>query len=273
MNGTEKEYTPNTANNMICLSKNLSDEYVNMFAIGAGLPIQDYCKDFGNNPILIRSMSKRKLIKWCWKHNHTFYYMDSGYIGNYKSHTNPYGYKLWHRIVKNNVQHLETSDFPDDRFRKLEYPIEKRKFGSHILLVTPSEKPCKFYGIDRDTWIEQTVSEIKKYSDRPIKIRNKLPRQQRILSTIFDDLQDCHALVTYQSIAAIESILYGIPAFTLAPTAADSVCNKDLSLVENPEYPEYDKIYKWACFLAYGQFHVSELRDGSAYKLLKGITT
>ena len=49
---------------MICLSKNLSDEYVNAFAQGAGLPIQDYDTDFGSNPILISSMGKRKLIKW-----------------------------------------------------------------------------------------------------------------------------------------------------------------------------------------------------------------
>jgi hypothetical protein len=253
---------------MICLSKNLTDEYVNMFAQGAGLPIQDYNSDYGNDPILIRSMGKKRLIHECWEKKHTFYYMDSGYVGNYKSKSNPYGWKLWHRIVKNDVQHHEIIDRPDDRWRRLDYPILKRKSGNHILLVTPSEKPCKFYGIDRDTWVTETVAEIKKHTDRPIVIRDKAVRQQRINKTIFEDLDNCHALVTYQSIAAVESVLYGIPAFTLAPTAADPVCDKDLSLIETPTQQDDDKVYKWACHLAYGQFHINEFKNGTAYRIL-----
>ena len=253
---------------MICLSKNLTDEYVNMFAHGAGLPIEDYTYDFGRKPIMIRSMGKRKLIKWCWENNHEFYYMDSGYVGNYKSKSNPYGWKLWHRIVKNDVQHNEIIDRPDDRWKRLDYQIEKRKQGNHILLVTPSEKPCKFYGIDRNTWVRETVAEIKKYTDRPIIIRDKAPRPQRVVKTIFDDLKDCHALVTYQSIAAVESVLYGVPAFTLAPTAADPVCDKDLSLIEDPTQQDMDKIHKWAHHLAYGQFHIDEMKTGAAHRIL-----
>ena len=256
---------------MICLSKNLSDEYINMFASGANLPIQDYDQPFGNNDILIRSMAKRKLIHDCWNNNQTFYYMDSGYIGNYKSKANPQGWKVWHRIVKNDVQHNEIIDRPDDRWKRLDYTIEHRKQGNHILLVTPSEKPCKFYGIDKDTWIKDTVAEIKKYTDRPIIIRDKMPRQQRIVRTIFEDLNNCHALVTYQSIAAVESVLYGVPSFTLAPTAADPVCDKDLSLIECPTQQDKDKIYKWACHLAYGQFHNDEFKNGTAYRILKGL--
>ena len=255
---------------MICLSKNKTDEYVNMFAQGANLPIEDYTYNFENNPILIRSMGKRKLIHWCWKNKHPFYYMDSGYVGNYKSKQNPYGWKLWHRIVKDDVQHNTIIDRPDDRWKRLDVNIVPRKQGKHVLLVTPSEKPCKFYGIDRDTWVEETIQTIKKYTDRPIVVRDKAPRQQRIVTTIYDDLKDCHALVTYQSIAAVESVLYGVPAFTTAPTAADPVCDKDLSLIDQPTVQDKDKIYKWACHLAYGQFHNDEMKNGTAYKILKG---
>jgi len=253
---------------MICLSKNLSDEYVNLFAKGANLTIQDYDTDFRNSPILIRSMGKRKLIHWCWKNSHTFYYMDSGYVGNYRSQSNPHGWKQWHRIVKNNVQHSEIIDRPDDRWQRLNYTIEKPKSGSHVLLVTPSEKPCKFYNVNRDQWVKEIAEEIKKYTDRPIRIRNKSARQTRLNKTIFEDLKDCHALVTYQSIAAVESVLYGVPAFTLAPTAADPVCDKNLSSIETPTAQDRDKIYKWAHHLAYGQFHIDEFKDGSAYRIL-----
>ena len=252
---------------MICLSKNLSDEYINMFANGAGLPIRDYGADYAE-PILIRSMGKRKLIHRCWEVGQTFYYMDSGYIGNYRSESNPYGWKVWHRIVKNDVQHTNIIDRPDDRWKKLGQVLYKRKQGKHILLVTPSEKPCKFYGIDRDTWVNDTVNEIKKYTDRPIVIRDKAPRPERINKTIYQDLDDCHALVTYQSIAAVESIMYGVPAFTLQHTAADPVANKNLSNLEDPYWADKDTIYKWACHLAYGQFHTDEFKSGKAYRLL-----
>jgi len=257
---------------MICLSKNLKDEYINMFAQGANLPICDYSADVGNNPILIRSMAKRKVIWDCWNNNKTFYYMDSGYVGNYKCATNKNGFKLYHRIVKNDVQHSAIIDRPNDRWNKLDYPIHDRKQGRHILLVTPSEKPCKFYRVNKNDWIEQTVKEIKKHTDRPIIIRDKAPRPQRIVKTIFDDLVNCHAVVTYQSIAAVESVLHGVPAFTTAPTAADPVCDKDLSLIESPTVQDKDKIYKWACHLAYGQFHIDEFKDGTAYKILMGNT-
>ena len=254
---------------MICLSKNLTDEYINMFAKGSNFRIRDYDYNFGNTPIMIRSMGKRKLIKWCWENNHTFYYMDSGYVGNYKGLSNPYGWKIYHRIVKNDVQHSDIKDVPDDRWQRLGQTIHTRKQGKHILLVTPSEKPCKFYGIDRDSWVKQTVEEIKKHTDRPIVVRDKAPRQQRITKTIFEDLDGCHALVTYQSIAAVESVLYGVPAFTLAPTAADPVCDKNLALIETPTVQDKDKIYKWACSLAYGQFHNNELSNGTAWRILR----
>ncbi len=259
---------------MICLSKNKTDEYINMFAHGAKLSIYDYNEDYPQDkPILIRSMGKRKLIHDCWKNKKMFYYMDSGYVGNYKSSANPYGYKLWHRIVKYDVQHSVIFARPDDRWKRLDYPIHKRKKGGrHILLVTPSEKPCKFYGIDRDTWVNDTVAEIKKHTDRPIIIRDKAPRQQRINKTIFEDLNDCYAMVTYQSIAAIESVLYGVHAFTLGYTAADFVANKDLRDLEKPAEYDEETIYKWACHLAYCQYHIDEFKDGTAYRILRGTT-
>jgi hypothetical protein len=257
-------------NFMICLSKNKTDEYINMFAKGANLDVYDYDDYPSNQTILIRSMAKRKLIHNCWDNKFNFYYMDSGYIGNYKSKSNPQGWKVWHRIVENDIQHTSIIDRPDDRWNRLEYPIEKRKYGKHILLVTPSEKPCKFYGIDKNKWLKDTIKKIKTYTDRPIVVRDKAPRPERIVKTIFDDLIDCHALVTYQSIAAVESVLYGVPAFTLAPTAADPVVNKDLSKIDNPDFSDSDTINKWAHHLAYGQFHISEMKNGTAYKLLVG---
>ena len=131
----------------------------------------------------------------------------------------------------------------------------------------------KFYGLELDNWLENTVNEIKKYTDRPIEIRERNPN--RIDRAVNDTLQtaldnDVFALVTFNSVAAIESIFHGIPAFTLSPThAASPVCLQDLSKIETPYYADQDKLYKWACHLAYGQVHVNELKNGKARELME----
>jgi hypothetical protein len=80
---------------------------------------------------------------------------------------------------------------------------------------------------------------------------------------------DVFALVTFNSVAAIESIFHGIPTFTLAPcNAASPVSLQDLSLIDSPYYADGDKLYAWACHLAYGQFHVNEMKNGNVWNLL-----
>ena len=49
-----------------------------------------------------------------------------------------------------------------------------------ILLVTLSEKSYSFYNLDKDTWLNNTVAELKKYTDRKIIVREKGLRPDRI---------------------------------------------------------------------------------------------
>ena len=258
---------------MIFLSKNGTDEYVNMFANGSNtMPTSD--KEFDYNatapePIVLRGILKHKIMKQCWEDKRDFYYMDSGYLGNYKTPINPNGWKWFHRIVKNDLQHGDIIDRPSDRWDSLKYTIPKwKKDGRNILVVMPSEKPAKFYGIDMEQWREETISTLKQHTDRPIVVREKADRPTRIVKTIYEELDNAHAVVTLQSIAATEAVLYGVPAFGLAPNAASPVSLSDITKIEQPYYPDSDLVYKWACHLAYGQFHIQELNDGTARRIL-----
>jgi len=257
---------------MIFLSKNGTDEYVNMFAEGSGFkPTSDKEFDYNSSdePIVLRGILKHKVMKQCWEDKRDFYYMDSGYLGNYKSPINPNGWKWFHRIVKNDLQHGRIIDRPDDRWKKLQYEIpDWKKNGRNVLVVMPSDKPAKFYGIDMEQWQEEVITTLKQNTDRPIVIREKASRPERISKIIYEELDNAHAVVTLQSIAATEAILYGIPAFTLAPNAASMLCSNNLTEIENPLYPDKDLVYKWACHLAYGQFHIDELKDGTAWKII-----
>jgi hypothetical protein len=82
--------------------------------------------------------------------------------------------------------------------------------------------------------------------------------------------QDVHALVTFNSIAAVESILAGVPAFVLAPShVAEPVANRELSRIEDAFYPDQDLLMAWCHSMAYGQYHVKELRNGTAFKMMQ----
>jgi hypothetical protein len=261
---------------MIFLSKNGQDEYINQFARGSGkiaIPLDNFIYESSNEPIVLRGILKHKIMKQCWADARTFYYVDTGYFGNERTTSNPNGWKYWHRIVKNDLQHGEIIPRPDDRFRKFNKKINPwKKTGAKILVAAPDEKPCKFYGITKEQWITDTVDTLKKYTDRPIEIRERAKnRIDRIKhSTLHEALDDdVFALVTYNSVAATESVFYGIPAFTMAPSnAASPVSSQDLSQIDTPYYPDADKVYQWACHLAYGQFHVNEMKDGSVWRIL-----
>jgi len=261
---------------MIFLSKNGEDEYINNFARGSGFvatDTRDFVYEHSSEPIVFRSILKRKLMQRCWADGRDFYYVDTGYFGNERSSTNPNGWKFWHRIVKNNLQHTVIVPRPQDRFDQFHKKFNPwKKTGSKILLAAPDEKPCKFYGIDQQTWVKQTIDTIKCYTDRPIAVRQRAPK--RIDRITHDTLQqalddDVFALVTFNSVAAVESIFHGIPAFTLAPiNAASPVALQDVSQIETPYYAPMDQLQAWASHLAYGQFHVREMNNGTALNML-----
>ena len=263
-------------NNWIFLSKEGKDEYVNMFAIGrVGRVI--YTVDFdyrdSDDPIILRGILKHKIMKKCWLDGRDFYFMDTGYMGNHRGPLNPMGWKFYHRIVKNDLQHSEMIKRPDDRFRKLAIPLHDwKKGGRKILIAKPDEKPMKFYGLELDEWLQETIDTIKKYTDRPIEVRERVKSrvERTINSTLKEALDDdVHCLVTFNSNSATEAVMYGYPSFTLSPThAASPVTSQDLSKIETPFYPDKDLVYAWACHLAYGQFHINELKDGSAWRIL-----
>lgn len=253
---------------MIFLSKNLEDEYINMLASGSGQqPVSEVDYEASNEPIVLRGILKHKLMARCWADGRDFYYVDTGYFGNGR-------WKHWHRIVKNNLQHTDIVPRPSDRFEKFgKRFVPWRRTGRNILLALPDEKPCKFYGIDRDQWINSTVNKIREHTDRPIVLRQRAPnRQHRIVTdTLAQALdQDVFALVTFNSVAATESVFLGIPVFTLAPAnAASPVAQQDLAKIETPYYPDLDLLHAWASHLAYGQFHIDEMASGQAMKMVQ----
>ena len=238
------------------------------FVMGCGGQITYWDKTAENmTPVVVRGVTKRKVMEACRARGRDFYYIDTGYFGNTAKG------KLYHRITRNDVQYFgPVVDRPSDRLALTGIGFRKFRPGTNILLAPPSQKLLMMYDIDLETWLNTTIEEIKNHTDRPIVIRKKQSRAVRMTEDTMEMAlaQDVHCLVTFSSIAAGEALLLGKPAITLGPNAAAPLCSQSLSEIECLNVPTVDEVRAWAANLAYNQFTEAEMRDGTAWRILQG---
>jgi hypothetical protein len=122
-------------------------------------------------------------------------------------------------------------------------------------------------------WTNNIISKIKEITDRPIEIRMKPIRAERVTTNTIQDAlaNDVHCLVTYNSIAATEALMEGKPAITLGPNAAQLVCETNLENLENPKVPTKDEMIAFMSHLSYAQFSEPEMRSGYAWRILNAV--
>ena len=252
--------------------KHLSyDRLLEGFCSGAHGRLGDFDQELDTSiPLVIRGLggNSQKAINHCWDTGRNFYAIDTGYFGNERSKA-----KIWHRITKNNLQQLEIIERPTDRLSKHSWKYKKFIPGNKILICPPSDKVMKIFGQPpAEVWTEHVLTELKKYTDRPIEIRMKPIRSERISTDTIEDAlaDDVHCLITYNSIAAVEALVNGKPAITLGPNAASSLAGNDLSQVENLPVHDKDTMTAFMAHLSYCQFTHQEMLDGTAWRMLNG---
>jgi hypothetical protein len=215
-------------------------------------------------PMIIRGLKFSSSIVRCVNNNRNFYYVDNGYFGNGKQ-------KELYRITKNDIQ-LTGNIIKRDNSRVPTHQFKTKPFstGSRILICPPSDKVLSLHKETADNWISNTVNELALYTDRPIVIRHKPTRKERILHNSFEQalLNDIHAVVTHSSIAGVESVLWGKPVFVSTSCAASAVANTDLSKIEKPWFPADDLRWSWIKHLSYGQFTLDEISNGTALRII-----
>ena len=217
-----------------------------------------------SHPWLIRGMKFTTAVQECWRTGRTFYYIDNGYFGNLRT-------KTWFRIIKNHVHDIrDIIERPRDRLDLCDIVLKSRSHGTKILIAPPSEKSLSLWNMNPEVWVAETMTELKKHTDRPIEIRLKRPRTDRLKVDTMEEVlaDDVHCLVTYNSVAAVEAVMLGVPAIVLGPNAAHSVCSQSLAEIETPKYPDADLRESWLRHLSYSQFTFVEMADGSAYHML-----
>lgn len=212
----------------------------------------------------IRGMKFARAVQECWVTGRQFYYIDNGYFGNAVS-------KRWFRIISNHVHEIRDV-IERDNARLEQFDLQLGTFtpGRKILLAPPSDKSLSMWNMTSEQWIQDTIAQLKLHTDRPIDIRLKRPRTERLKSDTMQDAlnNDVHCVVTYNSVAAVEAVIMGKPAICLGPNAAAVVSSTDLADVENPRIPTDDERWAWLRHLSYSQFNFDEMSDGTAWRIL-----
>jgi hypothetical protein len=168
---------------------------------------------------------------------------------------------------------IHTTSFKEHDDKRLNTEFKGWQSGEHIL-VCPSSPTVSYYinGMTQEDWIKETTDEIKKCTDRPVRLRNKPRPSNKWWNTdILDDLKDAHCLVTNMSLAAVDAIINGVPCITDKKNVANFVSSQDISYktLNYPFKPDDDKINRWMRMLSYNQFTIKEIEDGIAFKVLQ----
>jgi len=201
-----------------------------------------------------------------------WYFWDMPYWGRWC----PDSETFYWRASKNSIHETQVVDRPSDRFAKWNLNVKPwRSTGSEIVVCPSSDTMTRWCtGKSEEEWTADIVEQLKKYTDRPIRVRPK-PRAGKTsgpvaaqiagIKSFREDIQDAWAVVTSVSMCAVEAISEGVPVFCDAKSFASPVSE---TLLSNIEQPKRTDTQAWFNHLAYCQFTQQEIRSGLAHRIL-----
>lgn len=143
----------------------------------------------------------------------------------------------------------------------------------------------QYNGIEYPDFMISKIKEIRTVTQRPIIIRThplndhahnyiqkNLPNIKNLRfskgRTLQEDFARAFCCVVYNSTSSVESVMHGLPTFTLDPSAvAYEVSNHNLMEIENPII-EYDRS-EWLKKIAFMNWTLNELEDNYVWNLMK----
>jgi len=165
-------------------------------------------------------------------------------------------------------------------------PWRETHANKYILICTQHNKSHQWRNMPGvNDWLEQTIAEIRKYTQRPIQIRPhpRSPLDQMVVRKLdinykdvkinfpiryhetYDEydydraLENAHAVVSHSSNPGLQAIIAGVPAFVGKDSLALPVANTDLSKIEYPNMPNRTT---WFNDLLYTEYFIDEIADG-----------
>ncbi|MFZ5969492.1 MAG: hypothetical protein ACOYVK_20215 [Bacillota bacterium] len=188
-----------------------------------------------------------------------------GYFAITRNRLNAYGY------------HEYEENLPSDRWNTLNVPLKPwNTNGDYVLIAHQNEGDC--LGRNRKDCFIELIKECKSLNrEIIISTHPKIRKTDRLYKAALNDLKEFEKmgciiksgtknllpnsllLATYDSNAAVDSVLSGKPIYTCGKTMADMVKSSD---IHNLNYPDRSS---WCNWIAYQQWTESEMLTGEAF--------
>lgn len=175
-----------------------------------------------------------EIIEKAEKAGDPWFYVDHGYVK--RGHTHGY-----YRVTYRGFQKTWVEDRPEDRWEALGTPLRPWKTGSDVVIVPPSATVRALFG---PVTLPQGVESKKDGKPVPEKFPN------------------ARVVVTWNSVAAVEAAIAGIPCVVYGESAAKPIASPSIDDIRTPDRQA------WANSLAYAQFTLKEMEAGTAWNVL-----
>ena len=201
------------------------------------------------------------------RRNIPYIYMDNCLFASSKGSKN----KFWRRCAVNGFTPKYNPN--TKAFRKYKGKMQEWRGGKgkYILVTPPSDVVIRANdNITSEQWTTNIVNEIKKHTDREIKIRVKPSEDVRFASgfkqTLNDVLDNTYCLVTHSSSLAIDATIKGIPVHTPSNMFNWGI---DLNTLETDDINNEKDRKEFLDFIESHNFEVKEIENGKAWKELR----
>ena len=186
------------------------------------------------------------------------------------------------------------ADFANQEFDDQRWPLFKHELrpwnptGDLIVICGQHDTSEQWKGLPRmSKWIEQQITEIRKYTTRPIlvrphprntisfdetKFKNVKVRLPKRDFRTYDDtdfkatLQRTWAVVNHSSNPAMEAVMKGIPVFVSESSLCYDVGNINLADINTPAMPNRSA---WSNKLSYTEWFEDEIEQGLPWARIK----
>ena len=202
------------------------------------------------------------------KYHESFQEKNIDYVNVEKGYCNWWKPVYWRVTFNENQISDVKGEYTNERFAKFKLKIKQWQMGDQVYIVAPSQNGLDVYGIKQnvDQWIESTTQEIKKHTNRPIKVRKKMPKKARGSRGFCGSLENIYCVISLHTMAMTEALREGCPVISLVPGCLKDYSVNSIDKINNLYYPE-NRQYLFNC-LTNLQFNSDELINGFAWNTM-----
>lgn len=151
----------------------------------------------------------------------------------------------WFRLCVNGYH---CNDWRDSERKCAVKVKEWRKDGRNIVVIRPAAMVGTIHPVSE--WFDHTMATLREVTDRKVIIKEKG------VGALSDALTDAFAVVCFGSVADVDAVRMGIPAFCSPYSPVYPVAQHDVRLIETPIYPDRAK---WLRSLAASEWKLDEI--------------